>query len=187
MKIALLIALLATSLPLSAAQLYRWVDEKGNVEWRDTPPPANAKKVETRNIGGNTATDAAVPYGVQQAVKKNPITLWSFPDCAPCNEGRAHLTRRQVPYTERNSQRDVDGLKKLTGSTEVPVLVVGSKQVKGYLASDWDAALDEAGYPRTLPPGYKPQVKADADKGDGKKDADAKKDAIASKDATSKK
>ncbi len=38
------IALVALSLlavtSVQAAQLYRWVDGKGNVEWRDTPPPA---------------------------------------------------------------------------------------------------------------------------------------------------
>ena len=185
MKTAFFIALALAALPLPAAQLYKWVDEKGNVEWRDTPPPPNAKNVETRVISGNTADASSVPFSVQQAVKKNPITLWTFPDCAPCNDGRAHLVRRQLPYTERNAQRDMEGLKKLTGGNEAPILLVGTKQVKGYLASDWDAALDEAGYPRTVPPGYKPQVKTDPVKDDAKKD-DGKKDTVA-KDATSKK
>jgi hypothetical protein len=156
--LALAVAVIAA--PLSAAQLYRWVDDKGNVEWRDTPPPATAKSVEQRNISSNTIQTSTVPYSMQQAIKNFPVTLWVF-DCGePCAKARGHLARRGVPYTERNAQKELDELKKLIGGTEVPLLIVGSKQLKGYLESDWDTALDSAGYPRTAPPGIKPQVQA---------------------------
>src|ERR1700682_6597993 len=72
--LALAVAVIAA--PLSAAQLYRWVDDKGNVEWRDTPPPATAKSVEQRNISSNTIQTSTVPYGMQQAIKNFPVTLW---------------------------------------------------------------------------------------------------------------
>jgi hypothetical protein len=137
----------------TAAQLYRWVDEQGNVEWRDTPPPPNAKKVEQRNVGANTIETSTLPYSVQQAVRNFPVTLWAF-DCGdPCDRARAHLKKRGVPHVERNAQKEADALKSATGALEVPVLLVGSKQLKGYLESDWDAALDSAGYPKTPPPG----------------------------------
>jgi hypothetical protein len=46
---------------------------------------------------------------------------------------------------------------------EIPVLQVGQlKTLKGYLASDWDAALDQAGYPSTVIPGAKPAAPAPA-------------------------
>ena len=32
---------------------------------------------------------------------------------------------------------------------------IGSRTLKGYVESEWDAALDDAGYPRTAPPGMK--------------------------------
>ena len=161
MKTIIACALLLAALPLSAAQLYRWVDDKGNVEWRDTPPPSNAKNVEQRNMSTSTIQTSTLPYSVQQAVKNSPVTLWVFDCGAPCNDARAHLAKRGVPYTERNVQRETEVLKKLTGGTDVPVLIVGSKQLKGYLQSSWDAALDEAGYPRTPFPGYKPQAKTE--------------------------
>ena len=94
MKIACIAAVaLALAFPAGAAQLYRWVDEKGNVEWRDTPPPANAKSVERRNMSGNTIETSVLPYSVQQAVKKHPVTLWVFDCGAPCTQARAHLAR----------------------------------------------------------------------------------------------
>jgi hypothetical protein len=150
--------------PVGAAQLYRWVDDKGRVEWRDTPPPPEAKQVEQRNMGSNTIQTSTMPYSMQQAVKNFPVTLWAF-DCGePCTTGRNHLARRGVPYTERNAQKETAELKKLTGALDVPVLVVGSRTLKGYLDTDWDAALDAAGYPRTPPPGMKTQAQAPAAK-----------------------
>ena len=153
--LALAMALAAGS--PSAAQLYRWVDEKGNVEWRDTPPPPNAKHVEQRNVGSNTIQTSTLPYSLQQAVKNFPVTLWIY-DCGEtCTQARTHLARRGVPYTERNAQKEAEALKKLTGSYGVPVLYVGSTKLSGYLDTAWDAALDHAGYPRTPPPGVKTQ------------------------------
>src|SRR5687768_7490168 len=132
-----------------AAQLYRWVDEKGNVEYRDTPPPSSAKKIQERKMSGGAAPAAELPYSVQQAVKNFPVTLW-VTDCGDsCTNARAHLTRRGVPHTEVDPRNDFDNFRKTTGGTEVPVIFVGSTRLKGYLESDLDAALDAAGYPRT--------------------------------------
>jgi len=143
--------------PLGAAQLYRWVDEQGRVEWRDTPPPASAKNVERRTLGPNTIQTSTLPYNVQQAVKDFPVTLWVF-DCGePCNAARNHLTRRGIPHTERDADKERDALRRITGSQEAPVLTIGARQLKGYLVADWDAALDAAGYPRTPVPGVKTQ------------------------------
>jgi hypothetical protein len=156
MRAALLAFLLAASYPVLAAQFYRWVDEQGRIEWRDTPPPPTAKEVEKRRIGVSTIETSTLPYSVQQAVKNFPVTLWVF-DCGPpCDDARSHLARRGIPHTERNPQTDFEAFRKLTGGTDAPVLFVGSTRLKGYLDSDWDAALDIAGYPRTPAAGYKP-------------------------------
>lgn len=164
-------AVAIASTPVAAAQLYRWVDEKGNVEWRDTPPPANAKQVEQRNVGGNTIQTSTLPYSLQQAVRNFPVTLWIY-DCGePCTDARNHLARRGVPYTERNARTEAEALKKATGSYGAPVLFVGSTKLSGYLDTAWDAALDNAGYPKTPPPGVKPQAQQPAKPADAAKSA----------------
>jgi hypothetical protein len=92
-------------------------------------------------------------------VKNHPVTLWTF-DCGThCNNAAAHLAKRGIPHTVRYSNKEPEVMKKLTGGTDVPVLLVGSTQLKGYAEATWDAALDSAGYPRTPAPGVKPQVK----------------------------
>ena len=157
----LLAAAAALSGAVFAGQLYRWVDEKGNVEFRDTPPPATAKTIEERKLGGGTAPAANLPYSVQQAMKNFPVTLWAT-DCGDaCTNARAHLARRGVPYAEKDPQAEFESFKKVTGGTEVPVIFVGSTRLKGYLESDLDKALDAAGYPRTalVKPAAKPAAK----------------------------
>lgn len=138
---------------VDSAEIYRWVDENGKVEYRDTPPPSSAKKVEQRRPGGAMVETSTLPFSVQQAVRNFPVTLWNASCGAPCDQARAHLARRGVPFTEKDAQADVEAFKKLTGGIDVPVLYVGSNRVNGYFESEWDSALDIAGYPRTPPPG----------------------------------
>jgi len=147
-KTLLAAALFCAVAPASAAQLYRWVDAQGRVEWRDTPPPANAKEVEQRRIEGNIAPAPSVPYGVQQATKNFPVTLWTTGCGAACDNAKAYLVRRAIPYTEKDAKGHLDELKRVTGGLEVPVLLVGRQQLKGYAEPAWDEALDAAGYPR---------------------------------------
>lgn len=155
---AVLVTLVAA--PTMAAQLYRWVDDKGNVEWRDTPPPATAKKVERRNVGGNTIDTTEVPYSVRQTAKNFPVTLWVTNCGDPCDKARALLNRRGVPYTEKNAQSDLAAFKKASGGTmQVPLLFVGERKLSGYLQSEWNAALDFAGYPKTALVSVKPAAK----------------------------
>ncbi|MBS1217620.1 MAG: glutaredoxin family protein, partial [Proteobacteria bacterium] len=66
-RIVFLLAALLIAIPGQTAQLYRWVDDKGRVEWRDTPPPATAKKVERRSVGGSVIETSKLPYSLQQA------------------------------------------------------------------------------------------------------------------------
>jgi len=156
-RIVFLLAVLLAAIPAQAAQLYRWVDDKGRVEWRDTPPPATAKNVERRTIGGSVIETSTLPYGLQQAVRNFPVTLYVSNCGSGCDSARAHLVRRGVPFTQKNPQDDVDGYRKLTnGGMEVPLLFVGTERLKGYEAGSWDSALDAAGYLRQPVPGYAP-------------------------------
>jgi hypothetical protein len=172
MRTPFAIALLAFAAAAFAAQtggLYKWVDDKGRVQYSDLPPPPGTKIIEERKLTKSGAPSAELPYSVQQAAKNYPVTLWASPDCGQvCNDARGLLSKRGVPFSERNPQKpeEADVLKKLTGGESVvPVLQVGElKNVKGYLQTEWESALDEAGYPKNAPP-LKPAAKpAAADK-----------------------
>jgi len=60
---------------------------------------------------------------------------------------KVYLSRKNVPFTERNVSLDHDALKSLVGMgfRTTPVTVIGEEKVVGYSASKLDAALVTAG------------------------------------------
>lgn len=160
-RIPLLICI-AAMLAVSAAQaqttLYRWVDKNGTVQFTEFPPPKDAKSVTEKTIrGGGPSTEEQVPYATRMAAQRNPVTLYTSSDCGDyCSQGRALLSKRGVPFAEKNaqtSQEAQDALMKIAGSLSVPFLVIGSSNVRGFDEGGWNAALDRAGYARTRLPG----------------------------------
>lgn len=150
----LLVSVAVASVLAQAQTVYRWVDKDGKVQYSDTPPPADARSSQQKRLGSGTTIDEQVPYAVQMAVQKNPVSVY-ITDCGdPCSGARALLAKRGIPYTEHdpeNNRADAEALKKLVGSLQVPVLVVGENSIKGFEDATWNSALDAGGYPRTSP------------------------------------
>jgi uncharacterized protein DUF4124/glutaredoxin len=159
MRIALLVGIvLAVSCGAASAQMYRWVDKDGRTHYTQTPPPPDARSVERKALGAGAAAGEAksyadLPYASQAAARNYPVTLYTSPDCgAPCDQARAVLVRRAVPFREISVQRpqDVESLKS-AGGTQVPHLIVGSLKQSGFLDDAYGALLDTAGYPASGP------------------------------------
>jgi len=141
--------------PVAAQQMYRWTDQNGRVHITDTPPPASAKGVQKKKVGAAAAptpTDGAqTPYELSLAIKEYPVSLYTSPMCKePCQKARDHLNKRGVPFKEVQVW-DVESneeLKRISGSNQVPTVVVGASVQKGYEISAYDELLDSARYPK---------------------------------------
>lgn len=156
MKLAVLFCFLCMFMVFAAQSaeagtVYKWFDSDGKPHFSDQPPPQSIKDVQEKKILSQPREQNQTPYAVQSASRNYPVTLY-VTDCGePCTRAREHLTKRGVPFKEKNpSEPEVsEELQKLSGGSEVPVLLVGkSSPVKGYGADTWDAALDVAGYPK---------------------------------------
>lgn len=149
------------------AQLYKWVGPDGKVNYSDTLPPPSAKLVETKSSNYGGAGGVELPYELSEAVKSNPVTLYTTANCVPCNEGRKLLNSRGTPFTEKtvSSNEDIAQLRQTGGDTQLPLLVVGRNKERGFDAGAWNAALTAAGYPESskLPRNYlNPQAESAA-------------------------
>ena len=162
----LILALLIAAQAAAQQQLYRYVDKEGRVVYTDTPPPPDAKGVQHKKLGGNYIETSELPYALQVAQQRNPVTLYSGP-CGPlCEQARALLNRRGVPFRDVDPSQpgEMQKMKVLTGDQSVPVLTIGSAiMVKGFEEVRWQAALDQAGYPKT-PTARVTALKREADK-----------------------
>ena len=115
MKTWIFAVLIGISAGAYSADMYRWVDEKGVVNYTSLPPPANINKSEQKKLGGSTIQTSEAPYSVQQAIKNFPVTLYAT-DCGDlCKNGNALLAKRGIQYTEKNPQSpdEIDNFKKL--------------------------------------------------------------------------
>ena len=149
----------AATAALAQTNVYRWIDKDGKTHFSDTPPPADSKSATQKRVGGGYV-EQDYPYAVQMAMKRNPVTLYTAPSCGEaCASGRELLSKRGVPFAERDAQSNAqaqEALKKLIGGLEVPVIVVGESSLKGFEQAQWSAMLDSAGYPRERLPGQAP-------------------------------
>ena len=152
--------LLLASAAAQAQTLYRSVGPDGRVTFSDTPPPSAASKATGATAGSGPANaGAALPYELQQIVNRYPVTLYTGDSCAPCASGRNLLIARGIPFTERTitTNEDVAALQRLSGDISLPILAIGTQQIKGFSDGEWTQFLDLAGYPKTsqLPAGYR--------------------------------
>jgi glutaredoxin len=141
--------LLFVLVALAHAQQYRWVDEKGRVQYTDTLPPSSARNVQKKNFRGNSV-GAQSGYALTRATREAPVKLYTHPICKEqCQLARDVLSKRGVPYSEvvANAADRMEELKKVSGGAAVPVLVVGDHVEMTVSAEAYNRALDLAGYP----------------------------------------
>ena len=152
--------LLAVALP--AAAQYRWTGPDGRVNYGDAPPAEakNLSRIDGRRSEAGDPT-GGIPFELRKAMTNLPITLYTAPDCAPCESARAWLRRRGAPYQEIvvDTEVDAEEFKRRVGTTSVPVMTLGRTPHLGFNEGAWSSALSAAGYPTqiVLPPTYRPE------------------------------
>jgi glutaredoxin len=140
----------------AGAQMFKWTDAKGVVHFSDQPPPPNSK-VETKSFGGG-GDQAALPYALAAAARNSPVTLYTSADCSACDQGRALLQQRGIPFAEKTvtSNDDQQKLSEAGSPGQLPLLLVGGNKRIGFEAGAWNETLSNAAYPqqRLLPANY---------------------------------
>src|SRR3954447_6585399 len=93
-----ILAMLLLSAAAAHAQLYKWVGPDGKVTYSDAPPPAAARKMEAKPLVSSVGGTADLPFELAEAVRNSPVTLYTAAKCGPCDEGRALLSARGIPF-----------------------------------------------------------------------------------------
>jgi glutaredoxin len=141
----------------AGAQMYKWTDARGVIHYSDQPPAGKDTKVETKAFGGG-ARQVELPYALAEAVRGNPVVLYTTAGCKACDAGRVLLKQRGIPFSEKTvkSSDDQQKLKEAGGDGQLPLLVIGSTTRIGFEAGAWHEALTSAAYPaqKILPANY---------------------------------
>ncbi|RFP14962.1 MULTISPECIES: glutaredoxin family protein [unclassified Duganella] len=160
MKRLALLTIALLCLGTASAQVYKWVDDKGVTHYSDQPPPPSAPtktKVEVKSFSTGGAS-VELPQELADAVRNRPVTLYTTAQCDGCDNARAMLMARGIPFNEKTvaTVDDQFALKKAGGNGQLPLLLVGRSKLTGFEQNSWDVLLSDAGYPleKRLPPNY---------------------------------
>lgn len=151
------LALLLVAASSFAQAVYRQVDRDGRVTFSDQAPTASSQSATPR-AGNTVSSTVGLPYELRQVTQRYPVTLYTSDDCGPCGAARSLLITRGVPFSERTvkSNEDIAALQRLSGQNGLPLVTIGTQQLKGFSDSEWSQYLDAAGYPKSsqLPASY---------------------------------
>jgi len=159
-----LFALLVFTFNVHAEEYYRSLDHLGGVHYGDSPI-AGAADITTLKTPTNPIPVGPLPYLMQRAQKKFPVTLYIADGCGVgCDLAAAYLAKRGIPYTEHylHTRAEYEAFKVSSGGNFIPALTIGKRWLIGFSQERWTHELDLATYPKTAPYGFhpKPIIKA---------------------------
>jgi glutaredoxin len=114
----------------SAAEIYKWTDDKGKVHFSDKEP-RHQKSSEVR-LKINTYESVNYDTSIFDTGKK--VIMYSTSWCAYCKKAKRYFKRKGIPFTEYNIENNMTAKRqyKKMGATGVPVILVGNKRMNGF-------------------------------------------------------
>lgn len=133
------LALLAAPVP---AEVYRWVDDNGQVHFDDRPR-AESEKIE---LDVRTVTTVTVDYLDEWRLEDaapagDRLVMYSTQWCGYCKKARRYFRAEGIPFTEKDieaSQQARAEYQKLGGTGGVPLIVQGRRTMQGFNARRFD-------------------------------------------------
>jgi len=141
---SLLLVLLMAS-PVSHGQLFKWVDEQGNVHYGDSPPDNAKLKRITGKVSSYTSVSVEAfvydPGNISRRKKSTRVVMYSTSWCGYCKQAAKHFRKNNIPFVEydiEKSERGAKEYKKLNGRG-VPIILIGDQRMNGFNASSFDS------------------------------------------------
>ena len=136
MKIHIFLLLVATGFSgLTLGDIYKWIDESGNVHYGDKLP-GNAQPV---NIGGevNTVdkqTYDFLPERVQEPAASPSVVMYATSWCGYCRKAREYFKNKGIAYTEYDIEKNPSAKSRYDalGGNGVPLILVGENKLAGF-------------------------------------------------------
>ena len=134
-----------------AGQVYKWVDKTGKAHYGDTPPDDVKKeqlKVDVRSHEGPAqVTDwaAILRRATPPTGRIHSVTLYTTSWCVHCKRAKGYLHAQGVRFNEVDVET-AEGKREFAqmGGGGVPVILVGSKAMRGFDEARLAAMLKES-------------------------------------------
>lgn len=124
--------------PLSAGELYKWVDEDGTLHFSDRKPDDRAESVdlEPLNIADPVDTSDAptAGNGPDDAEVDEAVTMYSTSWCGYCKQARRYFTAEGIPFREHDIEKSSRARRAYNrlGGGGVPLIKVDDRTMNGF-------------------------------------------------------
>ena len=130
--------------PVSVAQLYKWVDDQGNVHYGDSPP----ENADLKEITGEVSSFTSVtvepfkfdPNNITRTTASKSVVMYSTNWCGYCKKAKRHFNQKNISFKEYDIEKNAKAAreyKKLKGRG-VPVILIGKRRMNGFSAPAFD-------------------------------------------------
>jgi glutaredoxin len=154
--VMLVFILFALTLYLSAtaaAEIYKWVDDKGEMHISDSPPPAKLPgEMKVYKDRQEDSLDTAPVRKKEESrpalerKKKADVVLYTTSWCPYCRKARDYLRSRGIDFIEYDVEKDKEAAirkKQLDNRGGVPFAIINGRSVRGFSASAYESALTQ--------------------------------------------
>ena len=138
--------LLLTGVQPTSAQIYKWVDQSGQVHFGDAPDTVNtAKKVDVtvngyqrpNNISSDSNSEADSKHVIMYA------TSW----CGYCRKARNYFRANNIAFTEYDIEKNLRAKKQFDafGKKGVPLILIADKHMRGFSVAGFKRLYESIG------------------------------------------
>jgi glutaredoxin-like YruB-family protein len=154
----LLTGVLLALLPMvtsSWAEMYRWVDDKGVITFKDYPPPVSKKRKKVKVYSDTGFDSAPPPQSTSEPSSRNnkrseakpsqpapskderfngTVEIYVTEWCGYCKKAIAYMRSRNIPFVAYDIEKDSSAKQRHAdlGGRGVPLIIIGNNKMSGF-------------------------------------------------------
>lgn len=124
----------------SHAEIYKWVDESGQLHYSDRPSDNKPSEKLKIKINSYTSVTTERLTSKRDFSTDKKVLMYSTAWCRYCKKARKHFAKNNIPFVEYDiekntkAKREYDALK----GSGVPVILVSDRRMNGFSEKSFD-------------------------------------------------
>ncbi len=128
-------------MPSTMAEIYKWVDADGNIQFSNTAPRGRAAEEVKLEI--NSITIPRVNINPNSTATSRRVVIYTTDWCGYCKKAKKFMRKNKIVFTEYDIEKSARAKREYQSlnGRGVPLIVVGDKTLSGFSPASLMALL----------------------------------------------